>query len=109
MSQDYILGNDQEELDRLKLQHDLWQSELLRLFDISKLKQANKVLDLGCGPGFTTLDLLSYLPQKADLTAIDMSDKFLNYLNQQVKNRNLKLNTHQSTLEDLNLADQDFF
>lgn len=111
MSTDYILGDDQEELSRLKLQHDLWRDELLRLWNFSKLKQSKKILDLGCGPGYVSLELLNYNTNDIELTSVDISEKFLNYLNNQVNELNLKrlkFKTQKSFIEQLNLEAKDY-
>ena len=80
MSTDYILGDDHEELSRLKLQHDLWREELLRLWNFSRLRVSDKILDLGCGPGYVSLEILNYVRSNVELTSVDISEKFLNYL-----------------------------
>ena len=56
-SGDYVLGNDNVELKRLKLQHDLWKDQLVRLWSRAGFCSPGEFLELGCGPGFTTLDL----------------------------------------------------
>lgn len=111
MSIDYVLGDDQEELARLKLQHDLWRDELLRLWDFSRLRLSDKVLDLGCGPGYVSLEVLNYVKSNVDLTSVDISEKFLNHLNKQVKElnlRSLRFKTHKSNIEQLDLEEKNF-
>lgn len=102
---DYILGTDQTELQRLKLQHDLWKDHLVRLWDKSNLQQAHSVLELGCGPGFTTEDLSKYLNHKSKITAVDISGSFLSYLDSR-KIPGVK--THNSFIEKLSLDKKDF-
>ncbi len=110
MSTEYVLGNDAEELARLKLQHDLWKSELVRLWEISKIKSANQILDLGCGPGFTTMDLAIYLNKPCEITSIDISENFLNYLNSRSKNLGpgQKITTQKTFIEELDLPNKNF-
>lgn len=110
MSTEYVLGNNAEELARLKLQHDLWKTELVRLWSLSKLGEAKDILDLGCGPGFTTLDLATYVKHACNITSVDISENFLNYLNLQSKNLGpgQKLVTHKSYIEQLQLPKKDF-
>lgn len=105
MATDYVLGNDQEELARLKLQHDLWKSELLKLWQKSKIKEARHILDLGCGPGFTSFDLLQYIGHECDMTSVDISENFLQFLNSRQSELplNQKLTTHRSYIEQLEL------
>lgn len=119
MATDYVLGNDQEELNRLNLQHQLWKSELFNLWNKTLIQKATSVLDLGCGPGFTSLDLLDYIQpemnQISEMTSVDISENFLNYLQAQVEQRfqahtlnNKKLNVHRSSIEQLQLIKKDF-
>ncbi len=37
----YILGTDQEELDRLKIQHQVWRSEAERGWKLANFKSGN--------------------------------------------------------------------
>ena len=53
----YVLGNDAVELDRLRLQHDLWRPILLAALGRAALSRGERVIDLGAGPGFASLDL----------------------------------------------------
>lgn len=108
MSTDYVLGNDQEELDRLKLQHDLWRDELIRLWGFSRIQRAAKILDLGCGPGYTSLDLLGYTGHQADLTSVDISENFLAYLKKQAQQKGFQVQTHRSFIEELELPEKSF-
>ncbi len=110
MSTDYVLGNDQEELARLKLQHDLWKPDLIQLWQKSNLKLAQNLLDLGCGPGFTSLDLLDYIAGPCRLTSVDLSEGFLNHLRSQKTKikAHQKIETHQSLIEELDLNPKNF-
>jgi ubiquinone/menaquinone biosynthesis C-methylase UbiE len=110
MATDYVLGNDQEELARLKLQHDLWKSELVKLWQKSKIKEARKILDLGCGPGFTSMDLLNYIGHECQMTSVDISEGFLNYLKSKSDQlpAGQKLTTHKSFIEQLDLPSKDY-
>lgn len=106
---DYVLGNDQEELARLKLQHELWRDELLKLWDKSRLRDSARVLDLGCGPGYTSRDILIYNPD-CRLTSVDISENFLQYVRAQMENSGLsgRVDTQKSFIEDLRLASGPF-
>lgn len=110
MSTDYVLGNDQEELSRLKLQHDLWKNELVKLWQKSKIKNAQKILDLGCGPGFTSMDLLNYIGHECELTSVDISEGFLKHLRTKAEKlpAGQKLTTHRSYIEQLELPTKNY-
>ena len=105
-----MLGNDQEELSRLKLQHDLWRGELIKLWDFSRIKYSKKILDLGCGPGFTSIDILKYNSENCALTSVDFSDDFLKYYRHQIQSLNPanKIETHQANIELLDLEEKSF-
>lgn len=104
-SDEYVLGTDNVELKRLKLQHDLWRDHLIRLWTKANFQPSGKVLELGCGPGFTTLDLDHFLQRKSQITAVDMSKEFLANVDS-LKNDNII--TVQSDIEKLNLNEKNF-
>ena len=81
VKKDYVLGADDIEIKRLKLQHDLWRDHLIRIWEKSLFSQGQKFLELGCGPGFTTQDLSHFLKGRAQITAVDISEHFLQHLN----------------------------
>jgi SAM-dependent methyltransferase len=53
----YLLGTDPRELERLRLQHELWLPEARRAWRRADLKPGERVLDLGAGPGFVAREL----------------------------------------------------
>ncbi len=53
----YLLGTDPIELERLRLQHELWLPEARRAWQRAELKPGERVLDLGAGPGFVAREL----------------------------------------------------
>lgn len=105
MSKDYVLGVDQIELDRLKLQHDLWESEFINLFSSVEFSKIEKTLELGCGPGYTTETFSKMTQGRVHITATDLSDKFLNYLDSK-KIKNVK--TQKANILDLDLSDKSY-
>ena len=48
---------DREEIDRLGLQHEVWHRETSRAIEAGAFKAGDDVADLGCGPGFLSVDL----------------------------------------------------
>lgn len=100
----YILGTDLEELNRLKLQHDLWVDEALPLWKQVGFAKASHLLDLGCGPGFTTLALAKMMEPGAIISAVDMSESFLHHLQSQaVMQSRIKIEVLHSPVEKLTL------
>lgn len=80
MSDEYILGTDEEELARLRFQHEAWLEEALPLFHRVGLTAGQTVLDLGCGPGYTTLELATRVGPSGRVIANDVSPPFLAHL-----------------------------
>ena len=75
-SKEYVLTTSQTEDDRLKRQHDLWLEDTLSLWKRAGLHGKQNILELGCGPGYSTLDLARYLGPTCDITAIELSPNF---------------------------------
>ncbi|KAI8979936.1 S-adenosyl-L-methionine-dependent methyltransferase [Pilobolus umbonatus] len=70
----YILPSDKLEVDRLKLNSELWKLYVSPIHD--RLEKGIRVLDVGCGPGFWTLDMARKYPN-SQFVAIDMADVFV--------------------------------
>jgi ubiquinone/menaquinone biosynthesis C-methylase UbiE len=81
--QDYLLGANLPELERLRFQHEVW-GELTRSF-LKRLQVRNgwKCLDVGAGPGFVALDLAKMVGDLGELTLLEPSQLFLDYFQQQ--------------------------
>ncbi len=77
---EYILGTDREELERLRFQHQVWVKEAYALWERAGLKAGDAVLDLGCGPGFTSFELAWVVGPKGRVIARDQSRPFLDFL-----------------------------
>jgi len=55
--QDYVLETHREELERLGLQHRAWRPTVLECWRHAGITQGWRVLDVGAGPGYATVDL----------------------------------------------------
>lgn len=80
---EYLFGTAAVELDRLRLQHKLWSASAFACWERADIGPGRTVLDLGCGPGFTTLDLAALVTVSGQVIAIDGSTRFIDYLQQQ--------------------------
>jgi ubiquinone/menaquinone biosynthesis C-methylase UbiE len=67
----YRLGYSDEELERLEHQHRLWSDDNLRLLQRAGIGSGDTVVDIGCGPGFTTLDLARAVGPGGRVIAVD--------------------------------------
>jgi SAM-dependent methyltransferase len=74
---DYVLGTGEDEIARLKLQHDVWQELAMHAWQAAGIGPGSAVLDVGCGPGFGTLDLCRTVGAEGRVTAIEGSEQFI--------------------------------
>lgn len=114
---DYILGVTREEYDRLAFQHALWRSRAIRLWRRAGLPEKSshplKVLDLGCGPGFTTFELAKYLGPRGKVVGIDLAEKYLAAVNARAQSTNAekalaKIETVHGAIDSFSLPEKNF-
>jgi len=74
---DYILGTHRAELERLGLQHTVWQPYVLQGWQTSGLSVGASVLDVGCGPGYATADLLNIVGKTGKVVGVERSHQFI--------------------------------
>lgn len=77
---EYLLGTHDEEIARLGLQHAVWRSRAMEAWRRAGFTRAQNLLDLGCGPGYATLDLIDIVGPAGSVHAIDRSQRFLAHL-----------------------------
>jgi ubiquinone/menaquinone biosynthesis C-methylase UbiE len=85
--QEYLLRTSDEELVRLGSQHGVWAELAFALWERAGFAPGQTILDLGCGPGYTTLDLASLVGPSGRVIAIDESRRFLDFFEAQQKVR----------------------
>lgn len=74
---------DDEEIKRLHFQHQVWQAETQVAIDKATILPRHRILDLGCGPGYLSMDLLNKVGANGEIFALDSSEKFIQYLHSQ--------------------------
>ena len=77
---EYVLGTDRAELERLGLQHQLWLAQATAAWERAGFRRGHQILDVGCGPGFATLDLAQRVGRRGKVVAVDISHRFLTHL-----------------------------
>ena len=77
---EYLLGTDRAEIERLRFQAKAWVKEAYALWELAGLRAGDVVLDLGCGPGFTSLELARVVGPTGRVIARDKSGSFLDFL-----------------------------
>jgi ubiquinone/menaquinone biosynthesis C-methylase UbiE len=68
---EYRFGYTHDELERLRYQHHVWAKENQRLISRAGFSAGATLVDLGCGPGYTTLDLAQIVGSGGKVIAID--------------------------------------
>jgi len=74
---DYVLGTHDEELERLGLQHRAWRSVVLDCWRRAGITVCSRVLDVGAGPGYATVDLAEIVGATGEVVALERSHKFV--------------------------------
>lgn len=81
---DYILGTHDAEIERLGLQHRVWRPHVLEAWRVAGISIGHCVLDVGCGPGFATMDLAEIVGPVGRVIAVDRSSNFLRVLQERI-------------------------
>lgn len=74
-----MLGNDAVELDRLRLQHDLWGPILQAALARAALSPRERVIDLGAGPGFVAVDLARIVGPTGQVLALEQNPTYVSH------------------------------
>ena len=92
---DYVLGTHDEEIDRLALQHRVWRPVALAAWQRAGFRTGHRIVDLGCGPGFASIDLAEIVGPAGRIAAVDGSERFLERLTAEKNRRGLsQLDVH---------------
>ena len=73
---DYLLGTHDPELARLGLQHRVWRPTALACWDCAGITVGSRVLDVGAGPRFATVDLAEIVGPSGRVVAVERSARF---------------------------------
>ncbi|TFI59001.1 class I SAM-dependent methyltransferase [Sphingomonas parva] len=93
---DYVLGTEDEEIERLGLQHRVWRARMLDGWRRAGIGPAKTVLDVGAGPGWASMDLAELVGPAGQVIALERSRRFLDSLAERAAARRL---TNLVTLE----------
>jgi ubiquinone/menaquinone biosynthesis C-methylase UbiE len=89
----YILGTEEAELHRLGIQHMTWAKEAFDAWEFAGFKNGDHLLDLGCGPGFASRELGYIVGNEGKVAAVDLSEKYLTFLDQIAEQHHLNIQT----------------
>lgn len=76
----YHLGTSDEELARLGFQHQVWAEVTQRLWALAGFGPGQALLDLGCGPGYATLEMARLVGPRGQVHAIDAASPYITHL-----------------------------
>lgn len=74
---DYILGTHDAEIARLRLQHAVWRAQVLDCWHRAGIGPGQTVVDIGCGPGFASVDLAETVGSRGRVIGIERSPRFI--------------------------------
>jgi SAM-dependent methyltransferase len=77
---DYVLGTADEEIERLGVQHMVWRPRALDAWHRAGFNIGQELLDIGCGPGYASMDLADLVGSSGLVIALDRSPRFLQAL-----------------------------
>ena len=77
---DYVLGTHDAEIERLGLQHRVWQPRMLDAWRRAGITLGQTIIDAGCGPGFATIDLAEIVGNRGRVIGLERSERFLEHL-----------------------------
>jgi SAM-dependent methyltransferase len=99
---DYVLGTHDEEIARLALQHQLWRDRVLDGWKRAGFGPGMRIMDVGAGPGFATVDLADIVGPAGVAIAVERSGRFLDRLRTEVVRTALpQIEIHEADLDDL--------
>jgi SAM-dependent methyltransferase len=89
----YVLGTHDAEIERLGLQHRLWRARAREGWKRAGFGPGQRILDVGCGPGYATVDLADLVGPTGEIVSIDRSERFLAVVRETAKDRKLPVTT----------------
>lgn len=99
----YVLGTERAELHRLGLQHQVWAAEARRGWELGGFRNGHTLLDLGCGPGFCTLELAYLAGEQGKVIGVDFAANYIDFLQKQSDLHGLNISVQHSSFEDMQL------
>jgi SAM-dependent methyltransferase len=108
---DYVLGTHEEELARLGLQHRVWRPVVLECWEKAGITVGKRVLDVGAGPGYASMDLAEIVGSSGEVVALERSRNFVRAMKEACRARsltNVKIHELDLMTDDLPKGDYDF-
>jgi SAM-dependent methyltransferase len=107
--EEYLLGANEAELERLRFQHSVWAGVTNALFDRLKVAPGWRCLDVGAGPGFVAEDLRTRVGERGEMMLLEPSGFFLQRFEQERERRHWKnVVSVRGTAEEARLPEKHF-
>ena len=101
---EYVLGTNDAELARLGYQHQVWAAETAAAWERAGFRPGDRVLDVGCGPGYGTFDLAHLVGRTGRVLGVDVSERFIGHLEAERRRRGVEqVETRVEDLEALSV------
>lgn len=84
---DYLLGVNQQELERLQFQHSVWGPVTKEFLSRLGVQKGWRCLDVGAGPGLVSIDLREMVEETGEVVALEPSEFYLDWLRNQASER----------------------
>ncbi len=85
----YLFGTEDAEITRLRGQHLAWVNEMRALVGRARFGTGDTLLDMGSGPGFTTIELAAVVGPTGRVIARDESERFIDLVGRESRQREL--------------------
>jgi SAM-dependent methyltransferase len=99
---DYVLGTHDEEVARLGLQHRVWRPIASDCWRRAGITSGSRVIDVGAGPGYATVDLAEIVGSTGEVLAVERSARFLEVAKKTCTTRGLS----KVRFQEMDLMDQ---
>jgi ubiquinone/menaquinone biosynthesis C-methylase UbiE len=86
----YVLGTHEAERRRLGLQHQLWAGPTVAAWERAAFGPGQRLLDLGCGPGYATFELARLVGPDGSVLAVDRSSRFIDHVRREAGARGVE-------------------
>jgi ubiquinone/menaquinone biosynthesis C-methylase UbiE len=108
-SEEYLLGVNLGELERLRFQHGVWKTVTDGFFDRLGVGSGWRCLDVGGGPGFVAADLRERVGESGMVTVLDPSSMFVGWFEREARRKQWgNVHTIQGTAERAELPTNAF-